>query len=298
MFICSSIHVYLYLDINRTSRTANSIHHPLDALLNQRGTLLHELSERGPAGLLLSILFVLPQYNLVDIEAGHAGVDALLEDVGGELVRAVHDQGDFAETRVTDPLQAREVQLDVLDAVVGPVHVADGGRQEVDARVDELQGLLRGGEDALQVARVLHAGLAAVDAAGLGLGRDAQVVAELDQLRCPRQVLLFLVVAHVDHDGVELAGQRRLLDRVRALRVVQVQRHGDLRAPAHVGRQVHQVVVRVLLRPREEENLARRVLRLGRLPAGDDRLQVVADYARHAVAPFLGGFEDPHRDIL
>lgn len=247
----------LYLDIARASRTPNSVHHPLDALLDQGGAGLHEFGQGGAASLLLGIVLILPQDNLIDIEAGHAGVDTLLEDLGGELVGAVHDQGDFSSTRVTDALQAGEVELDVLDAIVGPVDVSDGGGEEVDAGVDELQGLFGGGQDALEVAGVLDTSLAAVDAAGLCLGGDAEVVAELDQLSGAGQVLLLLVVAHVDHNAVELARQRGLLDPGLALRVVQVQRHGHTRAAAHVRRQVHQVVVRVLLRPREQQDLAR-----------------------------------------
>lgn len=288
----------LYLDVNSTSRAANSVHHPFDAFLNERGALLHELRQGRPAGLLLGVFLVLPQDDLVDVEAGHAGVDTLLEDLGGELVGAVHDKRDFPERGVADALQAREVQLDVLDAVVRPVDVTDRGGQEVDACVDELQGLFGRGQDPLQVARVLHARLPAVDAPRLGLGGDAQVVAELDQLGRPRQVLLLLVVAHVDHDGVEFARECRLFNRLFALRVVQVQGHGDFGAPAHVGRQVDQVVVRVFLGPWEQQDLARRVLRFGGLPAGDDRFQVVTHHARHAVAAFLGGLEDPDGDVL
>lgn len=132
------MHITSYLDIDRATRAPNSVHHPLDTLLNQRGAFLHEFRQGCAPGLLSRVVFVLPQDDLIDIETGHAGVDALLEDVLCELVGAVHDEGDFAERGVADALEAREVELDILDAVVGAVDVADGGRQEVNPRRDEL----------------------------------------------------------------------------------------------------------------------------------------------------------------
>lgn len=288
----------LDLDIDGLARAPDGVHHPLDALLDQARAFLHVLGQRGAAGVLLGVDLVVAQDDLVDVQAGHARGDALPEDVGGELVGAVHDERDLAQRRLADRRQPREVQVDVLHAVVGPVDVADRRRQKVNARRDELQRFFRRRQDPFQIPRVLHAGLAAVDAAGLGLRRDAQVVAVLDQLRRAGQILLLLVVRHVHHDRVELARLRRLLDRLLALRVVQVQTHGHFGTAAHVRRQVDQVVVGIFLCPGEQEDLAGGVLRLGGFPARDDGFQVVAHHAGDAVVAFLCGLEDSHRDVL
>jgi len=140
--------------------------------------------------------------------------------------------------------------------------------------------------------------LAAVDPAGFRLGRDAQAVAVRDQLFGARQVLGLLVVRHVDHDAVELARPRSVLDPLFALRVVEVQAHRHARAAADVRGEVDQVVVRVFLRPGEEQDLAGGVFRFGGFAAGDDGFEVVADDAGDAVVAFLGGFEDPDGDVL
>ena len=188
-----------------------------------------------------------------------------------ELVGAVHDELDLAPGDLMDALEAVVVEVDVLDAAVAAVDVAEGRREEVDAGGDEAGGLV-GGEDALEVAGVLDAVLAAVDATRFGLGGDAVRVAVGDELGRLGEVLFLLVVAHVDHDAVEAARLDGPVDRFRRLRVVQVQRHGHRRGPARLRRQRHQQVVHpVVDRPGEEEDLRRGSFRLGRADDGKDR---------------------------
>jgi len=102
------------------------------------------------------------------------------------------------------------------------MNVADGGSQEVDPRIDKSLRLLRCGQYAFHVAGILHARLAAIDPARFGLGADALGVAVGHQLLCLCQVLLLVIVAHVDHDAVELARLGRRVDLLGRLRVVEV----------------------------------------------------------------------------
>ena len=181
--------------------------------------------------------------------------------------------------------------MDVLLAAVEAVHVSEGGGEEVDAGVDELERLFGGGEQALEIARVLHAVLAAIDAARFRLRGDAALVAVRDQLARALQVLFLLVVRHVDHDGVEgeVAGA---VDRLGVLRVVEVERHGHRGGLAGVRGEVDEEAVRVGHGPWEEEDLERGALAFGRADAGDYRFEVVGNHAGDAIAALFGGFED------
>lgn len=160
---------------------------------------------------------------------------------------------------------------------VRAVHVPKRRRQEIDARVHELHSLLGRRQHALQVRRVRQAVLAALDAPGLGLRRDAPRVAVRRQLARQTQVLGARVVRHVHHDGVEAAQRRRVLDELDVQAVVEVQRDGHGGGRAHVGGEAREVRFELRQGPGEEQDHGGRAAGLGGAGDGDDFFEVVLE---------------------
>ena len=124
------------------------------------------------------------------------------------------------------------------------------------------------------------------------------LVAVLDQVVCARQVLLLLVMAHIHHNTIELPRRDSRPDRIRALRVVEMQRHRDFRGAAGFGRGGDEEAVGVGEGPGEEEDLAGGGAGFGGGFDGGDGLEVVAADAGDAVVAFGGGGEDLDGDVV
>lgn len=251
-FVPHSFHIPrpLFLCLSSTSQHVNTA---LNGLLHGKCTLLDDGRQRLLPSPFLPGVNIRVVQDLVDVDLADAVADALLEDLLCERIRAVQDQLHPVAHGLVDRVQTLVLELDAARAVVA-VHVAERGRQPVDARGHELLGLVGRRQQALEVRRVAHAVLAALDAARLGLGRDAARAAVGHELARESQVLGLLVVRHVDHDAVEAAQVGRAPHDLGRLRVVEVHGDGHGGVARGFGGQVHEQPVRVLNRPREEQD--------------------------------------------
>jgi len=136
-------------------------------------------------------------------------------------------QPHVAANSAIDALEAGAVELDAAGPVSGRARYRKperASRCPVAANARASSGLV---STASRSGGVAHAVLTALDAAGLGLDRDAAVVAIGGQRGCEAQVFVARVVAHVDHDAVEAAGVGGAAHEGGGLGVVEVEGDGD-----------------------------------------------------------------------
>jgi len=83
------------------------------------------------------------------------------------------------------------------------MHVPNRGSKEINPRSNKILDLVRAGKNALHSGSISHAVFAAFNPARFRFSRNPASVAVRHELLCLRQVFGFLMVRHVDHDGVE-----------------------------------------------------------------------------------------------
>jgi len=156
------------------------------------------------------------------------------------------------------------------------MHIPHSRRKEIDPRGNKLLDLVRTSQHALHSHRIRHPVLAALDPARLGLSSDPPRVAVRDQLLRLGQVVSFLVMRHVDHDGVEGQGIGRQAHEFFVLAVVEVDCDGDCGSGGCVCGCADEEAVGGCDGPGEDLDYQGGAVLFCRADDGDDLLEVVA----------------------